>query len=197
MSTPPVHHWNQRPPWPSAQPPAQPPVGPPPGERPPSTALLTATWLVSLIAGVAYIGLFTLMALGAADEITTIERVQDLKDSGGPVTNTDEDLAASIAENELAIIVFAVGAVLTIPLLVASVLGRTGRAAARVLATVFLLPPAVVIAFGVVHDINDGHPENAFALVFTLPAIVLSVLWWLPPTTRGMAARRWRRTGSY
>lgn len=54
-------------------------------------------------------------------------------------------------------------------------------------------PGAAVIIFGVLHDIADGHPENAYALVFTLPATVLAILWWLPATTRAMTARRMKR----
>jgi hypothetical protein len=57
----------------------------------------------------------------------------------------------------------------------------------------FVLPAIVVIVYGVLHDAAEGRPENAFALVFTIPAIVLVLLWWLPPTTRAMAAKRWRR----
>lgn len=90
-------------------------------------------------------------------------------------------------------VVFFVGAALTVLLVVAILLAVAGRGWARNLATTSILPPIVVIVFGVVHDINDGHPENAFALVFTIPAIVLAVLWWLPPTSRAMATRKWRR----
>lgn len=168
--------------------------GPPQAVRPRSTAMLTVTWLVSAIAGFAYVGLFVLMGIAASDEITTIEELKDLKARGAQVTNTIEDLNESIAENELAIIVFFGGAAITIPLVVASIVAVTGRSWTRGLATVFLLPPVFVITFGVIHDINDGHPENAFALVFTIPALVLAVLWWLPPTSRAMAARRWQRT---
>lgn len=156
--------------------------------------MLSVTAVISSIVGLAYVGLFVLMAIGAADEITTIERLQRLKAEGAQITNTNEDLEASIAENEMAIVVFAVGAAITVPLVVASLLAFGGRGWARTLASVFMLPPVVVIAFGVVHDVNEGRPENAYALVFTIPAIVLAVLWWLPATSRAMAARKWRRT---
>jgi hypothetical protein len=169
-------------------------AGPPQAARRPSTAPLTVSWVLSSIFGFAYIGLFVLMGVSAGEEITQIEQLRELKAGGAPITNTDEDLLASIAENELGMVVFFTGTALTIPLLVAGFLGRTGRGWARVLATVCLVPPTVVIVFSVLHDINDGHPENAFAMVFTLPAIVLAVLWWLPATSRAMAARRWQRT---
>lgn len=156
--------------------------------------MLTATWMVSLLAGLAYVGLFVLMGVGASSEITTIERLKDMKQGGAQITNTFEDLDASIAENEMAIIVFFAGAALTIPLVLASILARTGRGWTRVLAVLGMLPPTVVIVFGVIHDINDGHEENVFALVFTIPALVLTVLWCLPATTRAMAARQWRRS---
>lgn len=178
-------------PWPRGQQLAPPPA---PDARRPSTALLTVSWVLSSIFGMAYVGLFVLMGVGAGEEITTIEMLQEMKANGAQVTNTDEDLAASIAENELAMVVFFTGVVLTIPLVYAAILGRAGRNWARVVATVFLVPPTVVITFGVIHDMAEGRPENAFALVFTLPAIVLAVLWWLPATSRAMAARRWQRT---
>ncbi|MFC4857200.1 hypothetical protein [Actinophytocola glycyrrhizae] len=181
-------HQGPQQPWPAGRQP-----GPPPAEPPRSTAMLTATWVVTSIVGLAYIGLFVLMGLGASDEISTIEKLKEMKAGGAPITNTVEDLDESIAENELAIVVFFVGAALTLPLVIASFLAGTGRAWVRVTATIFLVPPIVVIVFGVVHDIRDGHPENAFALVFTLPAIVLAILWWLPATTRAMTARRLKR----
>jgi hypothetical protein len=180
-------------PWSHGQQLAPPPAGPAPAPRRPSTALLTVSWVLSSIFGLAYVGLFVLMGVGAGEEITLIEKLQEMKENGAQVTNTDEDLEASIAENELAIVVFFTGAAITIPLMVASILGRAGRSWARVLATIFLLPPTVVIIFGVIHDMAEGRPENAYALVFTLPAIVLAVLWWLPATSRAMAARRWQR----
>ncbi|OLF05103.1 hypothetical protein BLA60_37625 [Actinophytocola xinjiangensis] len=152
--------------------------------------MLTTTSVICAIAGLAYVGLFVMMALGAASEITTIERLLSMKDGGAQVTNTVEDLQDSISENEMAIVVFWIGAALTVPLVVASLLAIGGRGWARGLATAFLLPPTVVIAFGVIHDINDGHEENVFALVFTVPAIVLAVLWWLPATTRALRTRR-------
>lgn len=162
-----------------------------PAARRPSTAMLTTTSVICAIAGLAYVGLFVMMALGAASEITTIERLLSMKENGAAqITNTVEDLNDSIAENEMAIVVFWVGAALTVPLVVASFLAIGGRGWARGLATAFLLPPTVVIAFGVIHDINDGHEENVFALVFTVPAIVLAVLWWLPATTRALRTRR-------
>ncbi|MFI7672984.1 hypothetical protein [Actinophytocola sp. NPDC049390] len=154
--------------------------------------MLTATWVITSIVGLAYTGLFVLMALGALDEIETFEDVKAMKAGGAQVTNTVADLDASIAENELAIVVFLTGAALTLPLVVVSLLGRTGRAWVRALATTFLLPAIVVIVFGVIHDIADGHPENAVAFALTVPAIVLLVAWWLPATTRAMAARRAR-----
>jgi hypothetical protein len=162
--------------------------------RPPSTAMLTVTSVISSIVGLAYVGLFVAMAISAGDEITTFRELQQLKDQGAPITNTDADLAESIADNELAVVVFFGGAALTVLLVVASLLAVAGRGWARNLATMSILPPTVVIVFTVVHDINSGHPENAFALVFTIPAIVLAVLWWLPPTSRAMATRKWRRT---
>ena len=155
--------------------------------------MLTATRVVTAIVGLAYVGLFVLMGLSASDEISTIEELKELKADGAPITNTVEDLDASIAENELAIVVFFTGAALTLPLVVAGFLAVTGRAWARVLAAVFFVPPTAVIIFSVLHDIADGHPENAYALVFTLPAIVLAILWWLPATTRAMTARRLKR----
>lgn len=162
--------------------------------RPQSTAILTVTWILTSIVGFAYVGLFVLMGIGATDEIDTIEKLKDMKDQGSAnITNTYEDLDASIAENEMAIIVFFVGAALTLPLVVASLLGRTGQAWVRVVSAIFMLPPIVVIIFGVIHDIQDGHPENAVAAVLTIPALVLGLLWCLPATTRAMAARRARR----
>jgi hypothetical protein len=155
--------------------------------------MLTVTWVLTAITGIAYIGLFVLMGLGASEEITTLENVKEMKAAGAPVTNTVEDLDASIADNELAIVVFFAGAALTLPLVVASFFGVAGRTSVRVLATVLLGPPAVVIVFGVLHDIAAGHTDNAFAFVFTLPAILLAILWWLPATTRAMTARRAKR----
>lgn len=156
--------------------------------------MLTVTWILTSIFGLAYVGLFVLMGVGASDEITTIERLKDMKEQGSAnVTNTMADLDASIAENEMAIVVFFVGAALTLPLVVASLLGRTGRGWVRIVSAIFMLPPIVVIIFGVIHDIKDGHPENAVALVLTVPALVLTTLWCLPATTRAMAARRARR----
>lgn len=102
--------------------------------------MLTVTWLVTSIVGLAYAGLFALMGVGASDEIATIEKLKELKAGGTQITNTVADLDASIAENELAIVVFFTGAALT--------------------------------------------------LVLTVPALVLAILWWLPPTTRAMIARR-------
>lgn len=165
--------------------------GPPPKT---STAMLTVTWLVTSIIGFAYVGLFVLMGVGASDEISTIEELKEMKASGVQVTNTVADLDASIAENELAIVVFFAGAALTLPLVIASFAGVTGRGWVRGVATGFLVVPAVVIVFGVIHDIQDGHEENVVALVLTVPAIVLAILWWLPPTTRAMTARRHKRT---
>lgn len=155
--------------------------------------MLTATWVVTAIVGLAYVGLFVLMGLGASDEISTIEELKEMKASGAQITNTVEDLDASIAENELAIVVFLTGAALTLPLVITGLLGRTGRVWVRGVVTTLLAPPFVVIVFGVIHDIGDGHPENAVAFVLTIPAIVLAILWWLPATTRAMAARRARR----
>jgi ABC-type Fe3+ transport system permease subunit len=155
--------------------------------------MLTATSVISTIVAVAYIGLFVLMGISAGDEISTIEELQRLKDQGASVTNTDADLEESITENKLAMVVFFAGAALTIPLVVASLMARAGRSWARALASIFMAGPIAVIAFGVIHDINDGHPENAFALVFTIPAVVLAVLWCLPPTTRALTSRRWQR----
>ncbi|MCT2584254.1 hypothetical protein [Actinophytocola gossypii] len=160
--------------------------------------MLTVTSVLSAIAGLAYVGLFVLMSISAAAEIETIEKLVRLKENGSAnITNTYEDLAASVEENELATVVFGVGAALTIPLVVAGLLALGGRGWARVLATVFMLPAVVVVTFGVIHDIADGHPENAFALVFTVPALVLTLLWWLPPTSRAMVAKRWRRAATH
>ena len=165
--------------------------GPP---SPKSTAMLTVTWLLTSIIGIAYVGLFVLMGVGATDEISTIERLKEMKEGGAQITNTVADLDASIAENKMAIVVFFVGAALTLPLVIASFAGRTGRPWVRGVATGFLVVPIVVIVFGVIHDIQDGHEENVVALVLTVPAIVLAILWWLPPTTRAMTARRLKRT---
>ena len=171
----------------------QAPYGQMPASRPPSTAMLTVTSIISTIVGLAYVGLFAAMGISAGDEISTIEELQQLKEQGAPITNTDADLAESITENELAIVIFFAGAALTIPIMVASLVALGGRSWARNLAGTFLVVPIAVIIFTVIHDINDGHSENAFALVFTIPAIVLAVLWWLPPTSRAMTSRRWQR----
>ena len=93
------------------------------------------------------------MGVSANDEIATIEKMKELKAGGAQVTNTVADLDASIAENEMAIVI-------------ASFAGVTGRQWVR----------GVVTGFVVV------------------PAIVLAILWWVPPTTRAMTARRHRRT---
>jgi hypothetical protein len=155
--------------------------------------MLTVTWLVTSIIGIAYFGLFVLMGIGAIGEISTIEELKEMKAGGVQVTNTVADLDASIAENEMAIVVFFAGAALTLPLVLASFAGVTGRSWVRGVATGFLVVPIVVIVFGVIHDIQDGHEENVVALVLTVPAIVLAILWWLPPTTRAMLARRLTR----
>jgi len=153
--------------------------------------MLTVTGVISGIVGLAYVGLFVMMAIGAAGEITTIEDLLRMKENGSAqITNTVEDLNDSLDENEMAIVVFSVGAALTVPLVVTSFLAVSGRSWARATATAFLLPPVVEIVFGVIHDVNDGHEENVFALVFTIPAIVLAVLWWLPATTRAMRYKR-------
>jgi hypothetical protein len=156
--------------------------------------MLTVTWLVTSIIGLAYVALFVLMGASASDEISTIEELKEMKASGAQVTNTVADLDASIAENEMAIVVFFAGAALTLPLVVASFAGVTGRGWVRGVVSGFLVVPIVVIVFGVIHDIQDGHEENVVALVLTVPAIVLAILWWLPPTTRAMTARRLTRT---
>jgi ABC-type Fe3+ transport system permease subunit len=169
------------------------PYGQMPASRPPSTAMLTVTSVISTIVGLAYVGLFVAMGISAGEEITTIQELKELKDRGAPITNTDADLAESITENELAVVIFYAGAALTVPLLVASLMARGGRNWTRNLASIFIVVPIAVIAFTVIHDINDGHPENAFALVFTIPAIVLAVFWWLPPTSRAMTSRKWQR----
>jgi hypothetical protein len=71
-----------------------------------------------------------------------------------------------------------------------ALLAGIGQSWPRVVCTVLIVFPIAVIIFGVI----DSGAYGLWGLVFLVPFLALTVLWWLPGTSRGLRAKVALRT---